>query len=316
MSETPPLPAGSKLEGMDLRQAQHRFCDDIARTRGLSENSVQAYSSDISQFVDFAKTNHVEQVRELDTELLRSWVWAGAESGLAPASLRRKVSSIKRFTQWLSRHHHTDSDVGLRLRAPGPQKTLPRVVGKSQMEEILGALTANAASGDPLALRDSAIMELLYAAALRVSELVSLTVDRLDLDAHSVRVIGKGDKERVVPFGAPARRALERYLREGRPALTPKAGTTQVFLSSTGAPVGVRSVYQVVARRLSELPGSGPMGPHTLRHSAATHLLDGGADLRSVQEMLGHASLGTTQIYTHVSTERLTNAYQQAHPRA
>jgi integrase/recombinase XerC len=184
------------------------------------------------------------------------------------------------------------------------------------MEEILHDLITRADTDDSVALRDWAIVEVLYATALRVSELVGLRVDNLNLAERTLRVVGKGNKERVVPFGIPAERALRRYLDAGRPVLLAAGDSAQVFVSSTGKALGPRSVYQVVAALLSQYPGTGPVGPHTLRHTAATHLLDGGADLRSVQELLGHASLGTTQIYTHVSTERLTAAYQQAHPRA
>jgi integrase/recombinase XerC len=184
------------------------------------------------------------------------------------------------------------------------------------MDEILSALIARADSEDPVALRDWAMVEVLYATAIRVSELVGLRLDNLSLAERTVLVVGKGNKERVVPFGIPAGRALNRYLLSGRPALVTAGDSPNVFVATTGKALGARSVYQVVATILSQYPGTGPVGPHTLRHTAATHLLDGGADLRSVQELLGHASLGTTQIYTHVSTERLSAAYKQAHPRA
>jgi integrase/recombinase XerC len=184
------------------------------------------------------------------------------------------------------------------------------------MEEILQALIARAETEDPVALRDWAMVEVLYATALRVSELVGMRLENLTLPERTLRVVGKGNKERVVPFGIPAEGALRRYLEAGRPTLLAGGDSPHVFVTSTGKALGPRTVYQVVAAILSQYPGSGPVGPHTLRHTAATHLLDGGADLRSVQELLGHASLGTTQIYTHVSTERLSAAYQQAHPRA
>jgi integrase/recombinase XerC len=184
------------------------------------------------------------------------------------------------------------------------------------MDGIFQSLQAKAETGDPLALRDLAIVEVLYASAIRVSELVGLTPEGVDLSGGTVKVLGKGNKERVVPLGSPALRALGSYIEKGRPELVREGSTSTIFLSTTGQPIGTRSVYQVVASLLADVPGVGPLGPHTLRHTAATHLLDGGADLRSVQELLGHASLGTTQIYTHVSNERLTQAYQQAHPRA
>jgi integrase/recombinase XerC len=184
------------------------------------------------------------------------------------------------------------------------------------MEEIFQSLQTHADTGDPVAIRDLAIVEVLYASAIRVSELVGLMLEGVDLQSRTLRVVGKGNKERMVPLGAPAVSALRRYLDPARGTLLGEGQSSVMFLSTRGKPLGQRSVYQVVATLLADIPGVGPLGPHTLRHTAATHLLDGGADLRSVQELLGHASLGTTQIYTHVSNERLTEAYQQAHPRA
>jgi integrase/recombinase XerC len=301
---------------MDLKRAVFVYLDELSSSRTLSDNTLEAYSSDLAQLVDFAARERVDTASELDTELVRQWLWAQAEAGLAASSLRRKVSAVKKFTLWLVRQGHVVSDPGLRVRAPSAQRSLPRVLGRSHMDDILSGLSERAESGDPIALRDHAMVELLYASALRVSELVGLTMEGLDLSSHTLRVVGKGNKERMVPFGAPAARALQKYLDEGRQTLDRGEGGSSVFLSAQGKKLGVRSVYQVVATLLADSPGTGPLGPHTLRHTAATHLLDGGADLRSVQELLGHASLGTTQIYTHVSTERLTKAYQTAHPRA
>ena len=301
---------------MDLRRGLALYLDEVALSRTLSENTLKAYSSDIAQFVDFAESERVTSASECDLELARSWVWSQAEAGVAGATLRRKVSALKRFSAWLVGAGHTSGDIVARLRTPPNSSSLPRVMGRAQMEEILHDLITRADTDDSVALRDWAIVEVLYATALRVSELVGLRVDNLNLAERTLRVVGKGNKERVVPFGIPAERALRRYLDAGRPVLLAAGDSAQVFVSSTGKALGPRSVYQVVAALLSQYPGTGPVGPHTLRHTAATHLLDGGADLRSVQELLGHASLGTTQIYTHVSTERLTAAYQQAHPRA
>jgi len=301
---------------MELTRAALEYLDELHRARTLSENTLAAYSSDVSQMIDFAASERIAHTAELDAELLRQWVWSHAEAGMAPASLRRKVSAVKKFTHWLVTKRYVENDPAARLRAPASSRSLPRVVGKTQMSEILGGLHARAEQDDPVALRDHAMVEVLYASGIRVSELVGLTLPMVDFGSHTLRVIGKGDKERTVPFGAPAHRALRRYVDHGRPVLDTKGDADRVFLTPRGQPLGVRSVYQVVAALLADLPGTGPLGPHTLRHTAATHLLDGGADLRSVQELLGHASLGTTQIYTHVSTERLTKAYQSAHPRA
>jgi integrase/recombinase XerC len=207
-------------------------------------------------------------------------------------------------------------DVAARLKAPKSDHHLPRVLTRAQMDGMLDSLATRSAGGDPLALRDLAIIELLYASALRVSEVTGLDLDGVDLDRLTVRVVGKGSKERVVPFGVPAKNALADYLTRGRRELLAQTTTSAVFLGARGARMGTRTVYALVSRLLAGLPGSGSSGPHTLRHTAATHLLDGGADLRAVQELLGHASLGTTQIYTHVSAERLKESYGRAHPRA
>ncbi|MDN4615034.1 tyrosine recombinase XerC [Leifsonia sp. F6_8S_P_1B] len=207
-------------------------------------------------------------------------------------------------------------DAAARLRAPKPDKTLPRVISRAQMDGILTSLAARAGDGDAQALRDVAVVELLYASGVRVSELVGLDVDDVDLERLTVRVLGKGSKERVVPFGVPALAAIRAYLARARPSLaTPRSGPA-LLLGARGGRLGPRAVYELIAGLLADVPGGGPAGPHALRHTAATHLLDGGADLRAVQELLGHASLGTTQIYTHVSAERLKESYRIAHPRA
>jgi integrase/recombinase XerC len=299
-----------------LLAASRSYCHTLAQSRRLSENSLLAYQGDLDQFVEFLVTHRVVDAAELDTELCRSWVWSLAESGMAASSLRRKVSSLKGFTRWLGINHHTTGDLGVRLRAPKAPQSLPRVLTRSQINHVLQGLQDAASTSDPIALRNAAMVELLYATAMRVGELTSLTLSRMDLASLTVRVRGKGDKERVIPLGLPAQRSIEHYLEHGRTRLARELSGDVVFLSTTGKPVGSRSVYQVVARLLADLPGTGGLGPHTLRHTSATHLLDGGADLRSVQELLGHASLGTTQIYTHVSTERLRGAYDKAHPRA
>ena len=301
---------------MSLLRIAHSYLEHLERSRGLSENSLNAYRKDILQFVAFVDEQRVDNLGEVDAELARSWVWSLAESGMAGSSLRRKVSALKGFTAWLAREGHTEGDIGIRVRAPGASKSLPRVLTRHHMEEIFRSLQTHADTGDPVASRDLAIIEVLYASALRVSELVGLDLQGVDLDGRTLRVVGKGNKQRMVPLGTPAATALGAYLDHARDALLEGGESSVVFLSTRGKPMGQRSVYEVVARLLADIPGVGPLGPHTLRHTAATHLLDGGADLRSVQELLGHASLGTTQIYTHVSSERLTQAYQQAHPRA
>ncbi|PPL16507.1 tyrosine recombinase XerC [Microterricola pindariensis] len=299
-------------------EAIEQFALYLRVERGFSPNTERAYRQDLRSLASFAEERGAVGPEGVDLALLRDWLWVGTEAGLARASIARRAASARGFTAWLTRTGRVENDLGLRLRAPKPGRALPRVIAQPQMSDILGGLTARAGEGEPQALRDLALIELLYASALRVSELVALDVDALDLDRLTVRALGKGNKERVVPFGVPALSALVDYLRRGRPVLLPgdAPAPQALFLGARGGRLGTRAVHTLVARLLAELPGGGPAGPHALRHTAATHLLDGGADLRAVQELLGHASLGTTQIYTHVSTERLRESYRTAHPRA
>ncbi|WP_173924274.1 tyrosine recombinase XerC [Agromyces sp. Marseille-P2726] len=305
---------------MDLDRLLDDYLVHVRAERGYSEHTVAAYRADLVDLVRFAADRGVEEPGGIDLSLLRDWLWAATERGLARTSIARRAASARGWTAWMRRRGLTSVDPGARLKAPRAQRTLPRVVGAAALAEALTAMHARAATDDPVAIRDAAIAELLYASALRVSELVGLDLPDVDRRRRTVRVTGKGAKERVVPYGAPAARALDRYLDVARPAileaLEAPAPTPAVFLGVRGTRLGVRSVHRQVAGMLSTIPGTGPGGPHALRHSAATHLLDGGADLRTVQEFLGHASLGTTQIYTHVSAERLKESYRTAHPRA
>jgi integrase/recombinase XerC len=290
----------------------------LASDRGFSEHSIRGYRGDLGDLARFAQLTAGARLADLDLELLRDWLWRASSAGLAKSTLGRRAASVRGFTRWLAATGAAPSDAGVRLKAPRPDQHLPRVLTRSQMEGILQTLADRAASDDPIAVRDLAIVELLYASALRVSELTGVRIPDVDRGRLTVRVLGKGGKERVVPFGVPAARALDEYLARARPVLAARAerSSDAVFLGSRGAPVSTRTIYELVAALLTDLPGAGPSGPHALRHTAATHLLDGGADLRAVQELLGHANLSTTQIYTHVSAERLKQTYANAHPRA
>ena len=303
---------------VDLQRTVDDFTSHLSVERGFSVHTVRSYRSDLSQLMEFAAARGAADVSDIDLELLRDWLWQGSQDGLAKSTLARRAAAARSLTSWLARTAATPTDAATRLRAPKSEHHLPRVLSRQHMDEILVRLEQRAETGDAVALRDLAIVELLYASALRVSELTGLDVGDVDLGRLTVRVLGKGSKERVVPFGIPARAAVTRYLEQGRPALAAGAGAaaSPLFLGTRGGRLTSRSVYALVSSLLATVPGSGPAGPHTLRHTAATHLLDGGADLRAVQEMLGHASLGTTQLYTHVSTERLKESYRIAHPRA
>lgn len=305
---------------MQLERAIDDFVSYLVGERGYSPHTVRAYRSDLAALAFFAAHKTIDDTDELTLEVYRDWLWAASQSGLSKATLARRSATAKSFSAWLSRSTEQTTDAASRLRAPKPDRSLPRVLSREAMDTVLDSLAARAVDGEPVALRDLAIVELLYASALRVSELVGIDTGDLDLDRRTVRVLGKGSKERVVPFGQPAHLAVADYLQRGRPALAARASdgaaSSAVYLGARGARLGARSVYAIVSKLLLDVPGSGPEGPHAFRHTAATHLLDGGADLRAVQEMLGHASLGTTQIYTHVTTERLRETYRQAHPRA
>lgn len=290
-----------------------RFAEHLSTLRGYSENTVKSYHSDVLDLAGFLE-GKLTSVSELDLALLRQWLWQVSQRDAANSTLARKSAAIRSFTSWCQVEKIIPADPGLRLKSPKATRHLPKVVSKESLTEIFDHLKVLAETGEPVAIRNRFIFEMLYATGIRVSELCGLDLLSLDMDRNIIRVIGKGSKERVVPFGLPAKNALKEYLAV-RDKFSPTQGNGALLLNSKGKRLGVRSVYQLVAELLADTP-TGASGPHTLRHTAATHLLDGGADLRAVQELLGHASLGTTQIYTHVSVERLREGYKNAHPRA
>lgn len=302
-------------EGVRYSEATSAFAAHLAQVRRLSPATVRAYRSDLA---DLGRTIGDPPLPQIDLEALRDWLWQATQRGDARSTLARRAAAVRSFFAWARDTDLIAVDPSLRLVTPRRAKTLPVVASADGMRELLDAQRVASSGGDPVALRDHAVLELLYAAGIRVSELCGIDVDDLDLSRRTVRVLGKGAKERIVPFGGPAGDALGAFLTRGRPALLARAqhGTAALFLGARGGRIGPRAVYALVVRALGPIVGEEHVGPHALRHSAATHLLDGGADLRAVQEILGHASLGTTQIYTHVSAERLTATYRLAHPRA
>ena len=308
---------------MRIGEAIDGFLRTVEFEYGYSPHTVKAYRTDLAALVDFVALDQPDgdtsavEVSVIDLELLRSWLWDQQQRGFAAKTLARRVATAKSFGLWLEERRVLPGSPASRLQTPKAAKKLPRVLSEQQLDRILDRAADRAAGGDPVAMRDRAILELLYATALRVSELCTLPLAGLSLTERTVLVTGKGNKQRMVPLGAPAARAIDEYLQGARPVLRAQGtdpGT--LFVNNSGAELTPSNVYRLVSRELEQEPGTGPKGPHTLRHSAATHLLNGGADLRVVQEMLGHASLGSTQIYTHVSTERLAQTYRQAHPRA
>jgi integrase/recombinase XerC len=298
----------------EIASQAHRFAENLVAARGYSKNTVKAYLTDVLDLSDYLQAQDVTQVQDLNLELLREWLWAVSQRDSAKSTLARKSAAVRSFTAWLAVEKLVTADPGQRLKSPKAERHLPKVVAKDSLNEVFSHLKTLAETGDANSVRDRLVFEMLYATGCRVSELCSLDLLAVDLGRNIIRVMGKGSKERVVPFGLPARDALDAWLNV-RASLQPITGEQALLINAKGKRLGVRAVYQLVASLLINTP-TGVAGPHALRHTAATHLLDGGADLRAVQELLGHASLSTTQIYTHVSVERLRDGYQNAHPRA
>jgi integrase/recombinase XerC len=301
--------AGPELRA-DAAAALHAFARHLHAERGLSPHTVRAYVGDVASLLDHAGRMG-RGPAELDIGVLRSWLARLRTSGLARTTLARRAAAARVFTAFAVRRGLLAHDPGTLLGTPKGHRRLPPVLRTEDVTELLAA----PAEDDPLTLRDQAILELLYATGIRVSELCGLDVDDVDQGRRLVRVLGKGAKERSVPFGVPAASALEAWLSRGRPAVATEVSGPAVFLGARGGRLDPRTARDVVYRRLGAVSGAPVLGPHGLRHTAP-HLLEGGADLRSVQELLGHATLATTQIYTHVTVERLKATYDRAHPRA
>lgn len=299
-----------------LADAARGFGRYLEAERGRSAHTVRAYLSDVASLLDHAASEGVLTLADLELGTLRRWLGGQSEAGMSRATLARRAATARAFTAWAVREELITVDPALRLRAPKREKSLPGVLQQGQVRRLVEGAESAAAEGEPMALRNRAMLELLYATGVRVGELAGLDIDDLDPDRRTLRVLGKGNKERTVPYGLPAALAVDDWLRRGRPALTADGSGPALFLGVRGKRVDQRQVRSVVKRLLDGLGDTSATGPHALRHSAATHLLDGGADLRAVQEILGHSSLATTQIYTHVSVDRLRQSYQQAHPRA
>jgi len=299
-----------------LAEAAAAFGRYLDAERGRSAHTVRAYLADVESLLGHAASEGATGLGDLELGTLRRWLGAQSEAGMARATLARRAATARAFTAWAVREELLAADPALRLRAPKREKSLPGVLQQGQVQRLVAGAEAAAADGGPMALRNRAMLELLYATGIRVGELTGLDIDDLDPDRRTLRVLGKGNKERTVPYGVPAALAVDDWLLRGRPALVADGSGPALFLGARGNRVDQRQVRSVVKDQLEGLGDTSATGPHALRHSAATHLLDGGADLRAVQEILGHSSLATTQIYTHVSVDRLRSSYQQAHPRA
>jgi integrase/recombinase XerC len=300
----------------ELATALAAYERHLASERNLAAHTVRAYLGDVAGMLAHAAALGHTDLRSLDLRTLRSWLANQQTLGKARTTMARRATAVRVFTAWAQRTGRADIDPGASLGSPKAHRSLPPALDAGEARALLEAASAAADDGGPVGLRDVAILELLYATGIRVGELCGLDVDDVDRSRRVVRVLGKGSKERTVPYGVPADRAIGRWLEVGRPQLfTPGAGAA-MFLGARGRRIDQRAVRTLVHARLAAVPDAPDMGPHGLRHTAATHLLEGGADLRTVQELLGHASLATTQIYTHVTTDRLRQAYRLAHPRA
>ena len=292
-----------------------QYEEHLALVRNLSDNSIRGYVTDLESFLKHMEKLGIVEFNQLEIEHIRSWLANLQSTGVARATLTRRIVSIRAFTNWAAANGWLTSDLGANLAIPKPHKVLPEVLNIDEAAAVIKSLEVRVAE-EPTALnfRDLAILEVLYGSGIRVSELCGLDISDIDNSRNTLNVIGKASKQRVVPLGIPAMNALSSYLKNGRGEFANQLSQASVFLGSRGKRIDQRTVRQVVYEAMKAVGAT--MGPHGLRHSAATHLLEGGADLRTVQEILGHASLATTQIYTHVSPERLQSAYKQAHPRA
>ncbi|GAA1849091.1 tyrosine recombinase XerC [Microlunatus capsulatus] len=346
-TQDPSAADGEEPLGAGFRALVEDYGRHLRLQRELSAHTVRAYTGDVTGLLRHLQRLGLTSLDAVTVRSLRSWLAREQTRGQARSTLQRRSAAVRVFFTWAQGTGRVPTNPAAGLRSPRKERSLPPHLARAEAAAMLDAArpqptpaapdppTATTAAADPetpppgpadaapprtddpaLGLRDLALLEVLYATGVRVAELCGLDLDDVDTERRLVRVVGKGDKERSVPVGLPALRAVERYLAEGRPALATPASGPAVFLGSRGGRVDPRVVRRVVHTALGRVDGAPDLGPHGLRHAMATHLLEGGADLRSVQEMLGHASLATTQIYTHVTDERLREAFARAHPRA
>lgn len=309
---------GRTVDGSDRYAAiLEEYSEHLALERGRSEHTRRAYLTDLrSLFAFLDERAPGAGLDAVSLPLLRGWLAAQAAAGAARTTLARRTSAAKTFTAWATRRGLLAVDPAARLQVPKARRTLPAVLRQDQALAAMAAADRGAEQGDPLALRDRLIVEMLYATGIRVSELCGLDVDDVDTANRLLRVLGKGNKQRTVPYGKPAAASLRAWLADGRPTLAAAESGPALLLGPRGRRIDPRQARTVVHQTMSAVDGAPDIGPHGLRHSAATHLLEGGADLRVVQELLGHTSLATTQLYTHVTVARLRAVHDQAHPRA
>lgn len=298
-------------EGAILRFQLGPFGDFLTLEQGTSPNTVEAYRRDIARLVEYASVKGAATPVDVTSRLLREFVYHLKDIGLSPASIRRSISATRTYFRFLMADGAVVSDPSERLETPKKWRTLPEVLSVEEVSRLIASPTLD----DPLAFRDRAMLELAYGAGLRVSEWITLGVRDVLLEDKLVRVFGKGSKERLVPIGRSAIGAVATYMRELRPKLEKGNGKGILFLNARGTPLTRMGAWKILEKYVQQAGIEKHVSPHTLRHSFATHLLEGGADLRAVQEMLGHADISTTQIYTHVDREYLRQVHKQFHPR-
>ncbi|MFR0569676.1 tyrosine recombinase XerC [Bifidobacterium apri] len=330
-----------RLVGGQITAVIDEFLHDLRVNRAASDNTLKAYRIDVLDCLATMRIDSIEALDMVSVDDLRAWMSSDNARGYAHSSMARRTVAVRGFFRWAQDKALIDTDPAAMLMTPKIPSVLPAVLTETQAKALMDDADAHAEQGSAaateqghpgqgrpqgqtavsssadraLAIRDAAMMELLYATGIRVGELVGINIVDIDFAQRTVRVTGKGDKQRVVPFGAPAARAVDQWLRVGRPVLVTEQSGEALFLGRRGGRIDQRIVRRVVHGQARDA-GVPDISPHALRHSAATHMLDGGADLREVQEMLGHASLRTTQRYTHVSMEQLKQRYRQAFPRA
>ena len=298
-------------ESAALRFHLDRFGDFLTLEQGTSPLTLEAYRRDVERLVDYVRIKGATTPIDITSRVLRDFVYHLKDLGLSPASIRRNISALRTYFRFLLSDGIVTRDPSERLETPRRWRTLPDVLTVAEISKLLAAPTLD----DPLAFRDRAMLEIAYAAGLRVSEWISISVRDVLFEDKLVRVFGKGSKERLVPIGRSAIGAVATYVRELRPRLEKGAGKGILFLNARGEPLSRMGAWKILRRYVERAGIEKAVSPHTLRHSFATHLLEGGADLRAVQEMLGHADSSTTQIYTHVDREYLRQVHRQYHPR-
>ncbi|HEY2041851.1 MAG TPA: tyrosine recombinase XerC [Jatrophihabitans sp.] len=310
-----PRPDAKKLRATlpdEFTSALADFQRYLELERNRSRHTTSAYLTDLTLLFSHLVARGETGLDGLSLRSLRSWLASQHDQGAARTTMARRAASARTFTSWAFAHQLLPADVGELLVSPRPHRSIPGVLSADEAAQIIDEHDGD----EPRQLRDRLVLELLYGTGIRVAELVGLDVGDVDRSRRVIRVLGKGNKQRTVPYGGPAEEALQRWLSDGRPTWANENSGNALLLGTRGRRLDQRAARTVVNRATAAVAGGNGLSPHGLRHTAATHLLDGGADLRAVQELLGHASLATTQIYTHVSVERLRSSFNQAHPRA